>query len=161
MDPLQVTGREMALYRLRADATNWRLGLVRLLVSGLAVIITFLVVPGLSFRGWHWGEFFLVAVVYGLLNALVKPLLQFFTLRYLVASYGLVVIAINAVVLWLLSLVLSDRVQYSGVFALLLGGAIIGIIGIFLETLLGTTRPILDDPAPGFSDAEPRPGVTT
>jgi uncharacterized membrane protein YvlD (DUF360 family) len=158
MDPLHVTGADVTLKRLRADATNWRLGLVRLLVSGLAVVITFVVVPGLTFTTWRWGEFVVVAVVYGLLNALVKPLLQFFALRYLVATYGLVVIVINAVLLWLLALVLGNRVAYNGVVSLLVGGAIIGLVSMFLETLLGTTRPVVDDQSHGFSDAEARPG---
>lgn len=158
MDPLHVTGADVTLRRLRADATNWRLGLVRLLVSGLAVVITFLLVPGLTFTGWRWGEFLIVAVVYGLLNMLIKPLLQFFALRYLVATYGLVVIVINAVLLWLLALLLSNRISYNSVLSLLLGGAIIGLVSMFLETLLGTTRPIVDDQSHGFSDAEARPG---
>lgn len=158
MDPLHVTGADVTLRRLKADATNGRLGLVRLLVSGLAVVVTFLVVPGLTFTSWRWGEFLVVAVVYGLLNALIKPLLQFFALRYLVASYGLVVIGINAVLLWLLALLLGNRVSYSGVIPLLVGGAIIGLVSMFLETLLVTTRPIVDDQAHGFSDAEARPG---
>lgn len=158
MDPLHVTGTDVTLKRLKADITNWRLGLVRLVVAGLAVVITFLLVPGLTFTSWRWGEFWVVAVVFGLLNALVKPLLQFFALRYLVATFGLVVIVINAILLWLLTFVLGTRVEYRNVFSLLLGGAVIGLVTMILETLLGTTRPLVDDHAHGFSDAEARPG---
>ena len=158
MDPLHVTGADVTLKRLKADATNWRLGLVRLIVAGLAVVITFTLVPGLTFTSWQWGEFWVVAIVFGLLNALVKPLLQFFALRYLVATFGLVVIVINAILLWLLTFVLGSRVEYRNVLSLLLGGAVIGLVTMVLETLLGTTRPIVDDQAHGFSDAEARPG---
>ena len=158
MDPLHVTGADVTLKRLTSDATNWRLGLVRLVVAWIAVVITFTVVPGLAFTTWHWGEFWIVAIAYGLLNALVKPLLQFFALRYLVATFGLVVIVVNAILLWLLTLFLGSRVEYRNVFSLLLGGAVIGLVTMVLETLLGTTRPVVDDQAHGFSDAEARPG---
>ena len=79
-------------------------------------------------------------------------------LRYLVATFGLVVVVVNAILLWLLTFVLGNRVEYRNVLSLLLGGAVIGLVTMVLETLLGTTRPVVDDQAHGFSDAEARPG---
>ena len=144
MDPLHVTGADVTLKRLRADATNWRLGLVRLLVAGIAVVITFTVVPGLTFTTWHWGEFWIVAIAYGLINALVKPLLQFFALRYLVATYGLVIVLINAFLLWLLTSILDQWFEVRGLVPLLIGGLIVGVRGLVFDAVLGTTRPIVD-----------------
>lgn len=95
--------RDWAVRRLRADVGNWRLLLVRTLTAATAVVVAVFVVPGLSFRHWHHGEFLLVGIVFGLLTTLVKPMLLFLSLRYIVVTYGLVLIVVNAVLLWLLS----------------------------------------------------------
>jgi putative membrane protein len=130
--------------RTKAELRNWRLALVRVLTSGVAVVLTVFVIPGLRFRSFSVLEFLLIGVVFGLLNALVKPILQFFTLRYLLPTYGLVVVIINAVLLAMLSWLLGNQIAFSGLISLLLGGALVGIFGLLLDTLLGTTPPILD-----------------
>jgi putative membrane protein len=143
--------------RVRRDLANWRLFVVRWLTSGLAVVVTVVLLPGLRFTSWTWGEFLLIGLVFGLLNALVKPVIQFFTLRYLVASYGVVVILINALLLVLLSWVLGGEIAVRGPIPLLLGGAVVGALGLFLDTLAGTTPPIFDTTSAMTHDTESTP----
>ena len=146
--------------RLRRDLANWRLFVVRLVTSGLAVVLTVGLLPGLRFTSWRWGEFLLIGVVFGVLNALVKPVIQFFALRYLVASYGLVVILINALMLALLSLILGGEIHDRGPVALFFGGLLVGLIGLALDTLAGTTPPFLDRaPGDAATDWDPGPPV--
>ena len=139
--------------RLRDDMANWRLFLVRWCASGIAVVTTVALLPGLRFTGWTWGEFLLIGLVFGVLNAVVKPVIQFFRLRYLVASYGVVIILINAFLLMLLSWVLGGEIAARGPFALLVGGAVVGALGLFLDTLTGTSPPIFDVPTTMGQDA--------
>jgi len=131
---------------LRADVGNWRLPLVRTLTSGAAVVVTVVVVPGLSFHDWRRGDFLLVGVVWGLLTALVKPALLFLALRYVVVSYGLVLVVVNTVLLWLLSVLLGHLIHASGLLAVLFGGLVVGIVGTLLDTIAGVAPPILDRP---------------
>ncbi len=128
----------------RAQLLNWRLLLVRFLVAGVAVVVTVALVPGLRFRGWEWGEFVQIAVIFGLLNVTVKPLLQFLSLRFIFNTYGLVVVLINAVVLGLLGWLMPDRFQAERPVALVTGGLVVGVLGLVLETLLGANQPVLD-----------------
>jgi len=143
--------------RLRQDLSNWRLFLVRVVTSGLAVILTVVLVPGLRFNTFGWGSFMLIGLVFGLLNGLVKPFLQFFSLRYLVATYGLVVVLINAFLLGLLSWILDGKIEARGLLSFLLGGLLIGVIGTFLDTLAGTTPPIIDRPTTAKPSAKELP----
>ena len=47
----------MARHRLRAEPSNWRLFLVRWITSsGLAVVLTVALPPGVRFAHWHWGS---------------------------------------------------------------------------------------------------------
>ena len=133
-----------AVLRLRAELGNWRLLLVRTLTAGVTVVVTVFLVPGLSFQHWRHGEFVLVGLVFGLLIALVKPMLQFLALRYLVVSYGLVLVLINAGLLWLLSVLLGNVINARSLLAALFGGLIVGVIGLLLDTIVGTTPPVLD-----------------
>lgn len=128
----------------RITVLNWRLFFVRVLVSGVAVVITVAVVPGLGFTGWRTGQFAIVAVVYAALTAIVKPVLEFLALRFLVATYGLVVIVINAALLFALAQVLDELIVYDRLWQLLLGGFVVGFVGLVLETAVGATEPVLD-----------------
>lgn len=128
----------------RVQATNWRLFLVRLVCAGLAVLVTVGLLPGLGFTGWRWGQLLLIALVFGLLNATVKPLLQFLVLRFIFSTYGIVVAAVNAVLLFLLGAILEDTFSLHRPIALLVGGAVVGVVGLAFETVLGATPPVLD-----------------
>lgn len=129
-------------------ALNWRLLLARVLVSGLAVMITVLAVPGLAFTSWRPGQLLLVAAVYTALTAVVRPVLEFLALRFLVATFGLVVVVINATLLLLLALLLPDLLTYDRWWPLVLGGFVVGIVGAGLETVLGVSPPVFDTAAP-------------
>lgn len=128
----------------RASALNPRLFLVRFLVSGLAVIVSVAVVPGLAFTGWRAGEFALVALAFALLSATVKPLLELVALRFLIATYGLMIIVINTVLLFLLAQILDQYIVYDRLWQLLLGGVVVGVASMVLETVAGATQPTLD-----------------
>lgn len=128
----------------RAHAFNWRLYLVRFVSAGLAVVITVAVLPGLAFVGWHWGTFLRIAIIFGVLNATVKPLLQILILRFIFSTYGIVVVGINTLLLLLLGALLTDTFQAYRPISLVAGGVVVGILGLMLETLLGATPPVLD-----------------
>ena len=121
------------------------------------MLLTVVLLPGLRFTSWRWGQFLLIALVFGLLNALLKPIIQFFALRYLVATYGLVVVVINAVLLGLLSAILGGQIDARGLLSWLAGGLLIGVIGTFLDTLAGTTPPIIDRPTTAKPSAKELP----
>src|SRR5215471_15423741 len=133
--------------RLRSEAGNWRLLLVRTLTSGVAVVATVFLLPGLSFHDWRRGDFLIVGVVFGLLVALVKPVLQFAALRYVVVSYGLVLVVVNFLLLWLLSVLLGNLIHARGLLPWLAGGVIVGVAGMLLDTIAGATPPVLDHPS--------------
>ena len=151
---LVVPAAEKRRARVWRQTLNWRLILVRLVTSGLAVTLTVLITPGLTFTGWRLGEFWLVAAVFAVISAVIKPALQFFSLRFLVASYGLINIVVNGVLLWLLTVVLSDLIVYTYIWQLLLGGLIVGVLGMVFDGLAGANHPVLDTRVGSDSEEE-------
>ena len=82
---------------------NWRFLLVRILVNAIALAVTAAIVPKIYFVDksiWNW---LFMALMLGVLNALLKPILQFLTLQLIFVTYGLVIVLINALILLLLS----------------------------------------------------------
>jgi uncharacterized membrane protein YvlD (DUF360 family) len=63
-----------------------------------------------------------------------------------VVSYGLVLILLNAVLLWLLSLLLGHLIHARDLLAALLGGLVVAVVGTLLDAVAGVTPPILDRP---------------
>ena len=127
--------------RLRAEL-RWKLLLARLLVSTIAILLTVLIVPGLSIDGdWRW--MLVLGAVFGVLNSVVKPALQVLTIRYLFLSWGLVLLAVNVATLWLLEL-LVPPLDIAGGLSLLLGALVLGLLVPLLEALVGTVRPIVE-----------------
>jgi putative membrane protein len=116
---------------------------MRVLTNAVAVLITVALVPGLRLVEWRAGAFLVVGLVFGLLNAVVKPALQFVVLRYLVATYGVVVVLVNAALLWALEALLPEVISSDRLWPVLVGGVLVGVIGLLLETLAGLSPPVV------------------
>jgi putative membrane protein len=124
---------------------HWRFLLVRILVNAIALAITAAVTPKIYFIDksvWSW---LLMAFMLGVLNALLKPVLQFLTLPFIFVTYGLVVVLVNSLLLWLLSVIFPNRFAVENLLWALLGGLVLGLISSFLESLLGLTMPIVPE----------------
>jgi putative membrane protein len=127
---------------------NWRFLLVRILVNALALAITAAVTPKIYFVDKTFLNWVLMALMLGVLNALLKPVLQFLTLQFIFVTYGLVIVLVNALLLLLLSFLFPARFAVDNLLWALVGGLVLGLVGSFLESLLGLTMPIVDDEVP-------------
>ena len=78
-------------------------GILRFLLSGLAVLLTAYLLPGVDVR--HFGYALLVAAVLAIVNALVKPVLILLTIPITVVTLGLFLLAINALIILLVDYV--------------------------------------------------------
>ena len=124
---------------------NGRMLLVRWLVYALVLLLVAILVPKIYFtdrRVWVW---LVVAAGFGVLNALVRPVLQALMLQLFFVSLGLVVALINAFMLYLLSWVFPNRFAVDSILWAIVGGALVALLGTFLEGLFGLTRPIVPE----------------
>ena len=69
--------------------------LVRILINAIALVVIALVIPRIRFVDPSLLSILFMAVMLGVLNALVKPFLQFLLLQFIFASYGLVIVLVN------------------------------------------------------------------
>ena len=71
--------------------------IVRFLLSGVAVLITAYLLPGVHVE--HYGYALLVAAVLSIINMFIKPLLVIFTIPITILTLGLFLLVINAAII--------------------------------------------------------------
>jgi putative membrane protein len=82
--------------------------LLRAAVTGVALWIVTLVVSGIDFVGGDTtlqrvGIILVVAVIFGLVNAIIKPVVQLISIPLYILTLGLFHVVINALMLWITS----------------------------------------------------------
>ena len=111
---------------------------VRLLISAFALWVAVQIVSGVTYRG-EWSKLLLVALVFGLLNALVRPLLLLLSCPMLILTLGLFTLVVNALVLWLTSALagsLGLGFHVAGFWAAFLGALVVSIVSVLVSVLL-------------------------
>jgi putative membrane protein len=126
-----------------ADQTpSWQRLLLRWLISSLAIFAATWLVPGIVFSGPGW-QIGVVALVFGLLNALLRPLIYLLTCPLVLLTLGLFGLVINAVMLALTS-ALADQlgIQFhvAGFWPAFFGGLVISVVTTLLSALAGDTH---------------------
>jgi putative membrane protein len=114
----------------------------RWLISGLGLLVAVALVPGLHYDGGALG-FIVLALILGLLNALLKPLLALLTCPLLLLTLGLFMLVLNAMVLiltgWLgRSIGIPFRVDGFG--AAIVGGIVISLVALFAAAVVRDRR---------------------
>ena len=87
--------------------------LAHLLISAALLLLVANLISGVEVDGW--GSAFIGAIVLGLVNAIVRPVMVFLTLPFTILTFGLFLLVVNALMLWLAgSLVPGIRIQGFG-----------------------------------------------
>ena len=120
--------------------------IIQLLINAAALYVAVLLVDGLDFTFGSteaWLKFLVVALIFGLVNTIIRPILRLLTLPITMITLGLFLIVINALML-LLTGAISDQLSLGftvdGFVAALLGSLVISIVGTILAMVIGTTR---------------------
>ena len=117
--------------------------LLRVLVSAAALAVATWVVPGITLpaaSGWSKvGTLLAVALIFGIINATLKPLIKIVGCAFYVLTLGLAALVVNGLLLWLTSWVagkLSLPFHITGFWAAFWGAIIVGVVGWLLGVLI-------------------------
>jgi putative membrane protein len=113
--------------------------LIRFVVSVLALGLTTAIVPGIKVEGANALQSALslgaAALVLGVLNAVVRPILIFLTLPLTIMTLGLSVLVLNGLLLWLTSSVVKGF-HVHGFWAAIFGTILLSIISGLLNAFV-------------------------
>lgn len=86
------------------------------------------------------GTLAIVALIFGAVNLVVKPIVRLLALPLLVLTLGLFTLVINALMLMLTSWVAGDTFHVEGFWTAVLGGLIISVVSWGVNTALDSDR---------------------
>jgi len=112
--------------------------LVRLLVNAAALWVATHLVPGVSYEG-GWLSFLGVALVFGFVNAFIRPVAKILTFPLIIVTFGIFSLVVNGLMLWLtssLSSALGLGFQVSGFWAAFFGALIVSIVSTLLSMMV-------------------------
>jgi len=112
--------------------------LIRLLVNAAALWVATRLVPGVSFDGGAL-PFLGVALVFGVVNAFIRPVLKILTFPLILFTLGLFALVVNGLMLWLtssLSASLGLGFHVSGFWAAFWGAIVVSLTSLVLSLLI-------------------------
>ena len=119
--------------------------LVRLIVNAVALWVAIELVPGLQYEG-GWSSLLLIAFIFGLVNALVRPIIILLTCPLIVLSLGIFVLVINTLMLaltvWLSRDVFNLGLTSTGFWATFFGALVISIVSGVISLLIKDDREV-------------------
>jgi putative membrane protein len=111
---------------------------LRLLINAAALWVAVKLIPGIRYSG-GWAPFFGVALVFGVVNAFIRPFVQLLTLPLIFLTLGLFALAINALMLWLTGKfagVLGMNFQVEGCWTAFFGALVVSIVSALLSVFV-------------------------
>jgi putative membrane protein len=115
--------------------------LLRWLITSLSLFAAAALVPGIHVRHDAWTAFAAMAVILGLVNAIVRPILKLLSCPLVILTLGLFTLVINGVTLWLASEIAVSWFHVGfyvdGFFAAFLGALVVSIVSVILTAVLG------------------------
>lgn len=115
--------------------------ILRWLINTLAIFVAVLLVPGITFAGPGW-ELGVVALVFGLVNVALRPILTLLTCPLMILTLGLFGLVINALLLALTAEIagsLGVQFTVNGFWSAVGGGLVISLVVLALNILSGET----------------------
>lgn len=114
--------------------------LLRWLINAVALYAAIFIVAGIGFEG-SWVGIIWLALIFGLVNAILRPLLKFFSLPLIILTLGLFSLVINTFLFWLtsqlgtmfnLNLIIQPPVFWNA----FLGGLVVSLVSVILSLVL-------------------------
>ncbi len=114
--------------------------ILRLAINAVALYLAVLIVPGIDLRG-SLSSIIWLALIFGLVNALFRPLLKFLTCGLIMLTLGLFTLVINTFLFWLTSAIgqsfgiglsIADPVWWNA----FLGAVVVSIVSVVMTLIL-------------------------
>lgn len=109
--------------------------ILRIIINAVALWVASLIVPGLSIPHDFMG-LLVVAVVFGLVNAFIKPIVQLLSCPLTILTLGLFTLVINALMLMLTGWLTGGNLDTGGFWAAFWAAIVISIVSMVLSWFL-------------------------
>ena len=118
--------------------------ILRWAINAVAIALAVYFVPGIDLGG-NLDSLVWLALIFGLVNAILRPLIKLFTFPIIILTLGLFSLVINSFLFWLTSVIgqsfgmglsIADPIFWNS----LLGGLVVSIVSTILSMIFKDTR---------------------
>ena len=118
--------------------------LARWFINALAIYLAVYFVNGISLSG-AWTSLIWIALIFGLINALLRPIIKLLTLPLIFITLGLFSLIINSFLFWLTSVIgqnfgLGLTVSSPIIWNAFLGGLVVSIVSVIMNLFIKDKR---------------------
>ena len=113
--------------------------IIRWAINAVALYVAVWLVPGVDLASGAWVSFIWLALIFGLLNALVRPLLMFLTCPLIILTLGLGTLILNTVMLYLTEWIagfFNIGFTLAGFWPAFLGALVISVVSVVLSLVI-------------------------
>ena len=112
--------------------------ILRWAISAAAIFLAIRFVPGITLQS-GWVSVIWLALIFGLLNAFIRPLLSLLTCPLIILTLGLFTLLINTFLFWLTGQIgqwFGIGLTMNGFWPAFLGGLVVTVVSVVLTLLL-------------------------
>jgi len=114
--------------------------LAHLVITSALLLLVSSIVPGLQVDGW--GSAFIGALLLGLVNSFLRPLMVLLTFPLTMVTFGLFLLVVNALMLWLVA-ALVPGIHLRGFGSAILGSVLLSLLNLAVGAVAGRSGPTL------------------
>jgi putative membrane protein len=118
--------------------------LIRWLVTSVSLVVAAWLVPGIRVEREAWTAFAGMAIILGLVNSIVRPVLKLLSCPLIILTLGFFVLVLNGITLWLASAIavrwFHVGFYIDGYWSAFLGALIVSIVSVILTAIIGEER---------------------
>ena len=111
--------------------------IIRLLINALALLLCAYILPGVHVTGF--GGALIAALVLGVVNAILRPVLFVLTLPLQIVTLGLFTLVINGLLFWWVGH-WGIGLEVSGFWSAFWGAIVLGIVSYVLSSVVGAEK---------------------
>jgi len=112
--------------------------ILRWVINAIALFLAVYLVPGVNLQG-GWVSIIWLALIFGLINAFLRPLLKLLTCPLIILTLGLFTLLINTFLFWLTSQVgqaFGIGFTIDGFWPAFLGGLVVTVVSVIMSLIL-------------------------
>ena len=110
--------------------------LIRLVINAIALWVAGALIDGITLGTENIPQLLIIALVFGLINAIIRPLLKILAFPFIIITFGLLALVINALMLMLTGAIM-DGLTVDGFIPAFLGSIVISVV----STIAGWVLP--------------------
>ena len=90
--------------------------ILRVIIYAVGIALVAEIVPGIHIPNDTLSTLIIIGIMFGILNAILKPIITFLTCPLVILSLGLFVLVINGVMLLITAALIPGRLQIDGIW---------------------------------------------